>query len=60
MYTETTESTTGLLNAAESLLGKFNETVEAINAAGEDGAVKRLADAMAEVLKAVAEKIKTA
>lgn len=60
MDTETIETTTGLLNAAESLLGKFNETVEAISNASEEGSVKKLAEAMAEVLKAVAKRIENA
>jgi hypothetical protein len=46
-----------LMSAAQSLLAEFTKTVEAITQASEDGAVKKLSDSMAEILKAVAKKI---
>ena len=48
-----------LLGAADAMLATFATAIDAVVAAGEEGTTKRLADAMAKMLEAVAERIKS-
>jgi hypothetical protein len=62
MDTTTADATDvlAIMAKTEALLAAFTGAVEAIAGAGEDGSVKRLADGMADILKAVARKIDAA
>ena len=57
MLTDTEQTTTEILNATTALIAEFTKTIEAITAAGEDATIKRLADGMGDVLKAVAKQL---